>query len=199
MGQFSRQQLKIIGIAGTNGSGKDSLGLALQEHFGYFFISVTDLLRDEARRRGQEVSRVTLRTISAEWRREQGGGVLVDKAIEAWHTIRPDANGVVMASLRNPMEADRVHELNGIVIWLDADAHTRYKRVQANVINRDRKTEDEVTFEEFMKAEEAEMHRSGDEATLDMAAVKEKADCELLNDYPDVNSFVNFVAKELNL
>ena len=51
----------------------------LAHHHNYMFISVTDLLRNEARRRGLPVVRENLRTISAEWRRELGLGVLVDK------------------------------------------------------------------------------------------------------------------------
>ena len=73
-------KLQIIGIAGTNGAGKDTVGELLAEHYGYLFVSVTELLRAEARRRGLPVEREVLRSISAEWRRELGLGVLVDKA-----------------------------------------------------------------------------------------------------------------------
>jgi len=72
----------IIGLSGTNGSGKDTVGGILAEKHGFMFISVTDLLRDEAKRRGDPVERKVLRTISAQWRRESGLGVLVDKATE---------------------------------------------------------------------------------------------------------------------
>jgi cytidylate kinase len=74
--------VKIIGISGSNGSGKDTVGHILANQFGYLFISVTELLRAEARKRELPVEREVLRTISAEWRREQGLGVLIDKAVE---------------------------------------------------------------------------------------------------------------------
>ncbi len=176
-------ETKIIGISGTNGSGKDTVGLLLAEKFGYYFISVTDLLRAEARHRGLPVEREALRTISAEWRREQGLGVLVNKAIEHYNELPEKYNGLAIASLRNPGEADRVHELGGTVLWLDADPRVRYDRIQANASARDRAEEDNKTFEQFLAEEEAEMHASGDSATLDMAAVKERSDLTLVNEF----------------
>ena len=68
--------MKIIGLSGTNGSGKDTVGHMLTERHGYLFVSLTDMLRKEAKKRGEEPSREVLRTISAEWRRESGLGVL---------------------------------------------------------------------------------------------------------------------------
>jgi len=191
---------KIIGISGTNGSGKDSLGLSLQDRYGYMFVSVTDLLRDELRRRNLPIIRANMRMVSAQWRREFGGGVLIEKAISSWHQFRPNATGVVIASLRNPLEADSVHEHGGVVLWLDADAKTRYERVQANRYSRgSRKGEDDVTFEQFLEAEKAEMFSSGDEATLNMSAVKDVSDYVIINDKPDVESLTEYVAQQLGL
>ena len=115
------KKLQIIGLSGTNGAGKDTVGEVLAERHNYLFISVTELLRDEVRRRGLPVEREHLRTVSAEWRREFGLGVLVDRAVDAWKETGDKYQGIVMASLRNPYEADRVHELDGSVIWVDAD------------------------------------------------------------------------------
>lgn len=179
---------KIIGLAGTNGSGKDTVGAILAKSHGYIFISVTDLLRDELRRRGLPVERQNLRDLSAEWRRLSGLGVLVDKAVEAYKATGSQYKGVVMASLRNPGEADRVHELGGTLIWIDADPRIRYRRVTANAHSRGRAAEDDKTYEEFLAEEAAEMHRpeGADEATLSGAAVKAKADLYLDNNGGDL-------------
>jgi hypothetical protein len=83
---------------------------------------------------------------------------------------------VAIASLRNPHEVDRIHELGGTVWWLDADPLLRFTRIRANAATRARAEEDEKTFEEFVAEEKAEMYPSGDEATLNMSAVREKAD-----------------------
>lgn len=177
------KKLQIIGLSGTNGSGKDTVGHILAEQYNYLFISVTELLRAEATRRREPVEREVLRTISAEWRREFGLGVLIDKAVAEYDKVKDKYVGVVMASLRNPGEADRIHELGGSVIWIDADPKVRYDRVQANAVARNRVEEDNKTFEQFLAEEQAEMHSSSnDAATLDMAAVKDRSDIFIAND-----------------
>lgn len=193
--------LWIIGIAGTNGAGKDTVGQMLADHHKYLFISVTELLRNEARRRGLPVEREVLRTISAEWRRELGLGVLVDKAVAEYEVQRDKyPSGVVLASLRNSGEADRLHELGGTMLWIDADPRVRYERVQANKHSRGRSGEDDKTFEQFMSEESAEMQSiGGDAATLDMAAVKDKCDITIENSHEDLDAFRAHVEKSLGL
>ncbi len=191
--------MKIIGLSGTNGSGKDTVGQMLAERHNFLFVSGSDLLREEARRRGWPVEREQLRTISAEWRRESGLGVLIDKAVELFNAEPGKYDGVVIASLRNPGEADRVHELDGIVVWVDADPQVRYKRIQANLAARGRTEEDNKTYEQFLAEEEAEMQHSGDEATLNMSGVKERSDITLRNEGNDIKAFKDEAEKALNI
>lgn len=193
------KKLQIIGLAGTNGSGKDTVGHILADKHGYLFISVTELLRAEAERRGLPVERKVLRTISAEWRRQSDLGVLVDKAIAEYEKNKGDYVGLVIASLRNPGEADRIHTLGGTMVWVDADPRVRYNRVQANASKRGRAGEDVKTFEQFQAEEAAEMQQSGDNATLNMTAVKARCDLFLQNDSDDIDDFQAAIKKTLNL
>jgi cytidylate kinase len=186
--------MKLIGLSGSNGSGKDTVGHVLAERYGYLFVSGSDMLRVEARRRGQEPEREVLRTISAEWRRQHGLGVLIDKAVEVFEATGNEYKGLVIASLRNSGEAVRTHELGGIVVWTDADPKVRYERIHA----RHRTVEDEKTFEQFLAEEAAEMQHSGDAATLDMAGVKAKADVFISNDGNDIEKFKDQADAELS-
>lgn len=190
---------KIIGIAGTNGSGKDTVGHTLADRHGYLFVSVTDLLRAELNRRGVPVIRENTRALSAEWRHEFGYSVLVDRAMEEYERLKDKYTGIAIASLRNPYEADKIHELGGVVIWVDADPKERYRRIQANAEARARAGEDAKTYEEFLAEEEAEMHKpaEGDEASLDGAAVKVKSDLFLVNDSTGLEEFQDFISKQL--
>lgn len=192
----------IIGLAGTNGSGKDSVGQILASRNGFLFVSVTELLRAELVKRGLEVTRENLRALSAEWRRESGQlGVLVDKAVDEYKKSPGKFKGVAIASLRNPGEADRVHELGGKVVWIDADPRVRYDRVQANAASRQRKGEDNKTFEQFKEEEATEMNKpvGGDDATLNMAAVKDKSDIRIINDGNDLGRLQAMVEEALGL
>lgn len=182
--------MKIIGISGTNGSGKDTVGEYLQKEKGFLFVPATEMLRAEAQKRGLPLEREVLRNISAEWRRESGLGVLVDKAIEQAGDSYP---GLAIASLRNPGEADRVKELKGTVVWVDADPEIRYERVTG----RGRSSEDRKSFEEFLQEERDEASHSGDEATLNTSAVKDRADIFLTNNFDSVTEFEAYLATEL--
>lgn len=187
------KRMKLFSIGGTNGSGKDTIGQMMAERHGWLFVSASDILREELRRRGMPIERENLRGLSAEWRRKFGLGAMTDKAVEKFKAQTKDYPGLVIASIRNPGEVDRVHELGGKVIWVDANPKIRYERV----FSRKRSTEDHKTYEQFLAEEQAEMHHSGDAATLNMSAVKAKADIFLTNDGGDVEEFKNQAEKAL--
>ena len=187
--------MKLIGISGTNGSGKDSVAELLQRDYGYLFISGSDMLREEAKKRNLPLERKVLGSISAEWRRESGLGVLIDKAVEVYHEKGGDGkyNGLVIASLRNPGEADRTHKMGGRVVWIDAEPRIRYERI----FSRQRTTEDNKTFEQFAEEEKAEMKHSGDSATLSMQDVLGKADILIKNEGSNLEELSKIVKNEL--
>jgi dephospho-CoA kinase len=163
------KNIKLLGISGTNGSGKDSLGEMLAKRHGWLFVSVADLLREEARRRGLPIERENLRAIGVEWRREFGLGVLVDKAFEQFNQSKDKYKGLAVVPMRNPGEAQRVKELGGKLVWIDADPKIRYKRISSRL----RSAEDNKTFEQFTAEEEIEMRGTDDEAAPKMIKVKE--------------------------
>lgn len=190
---------QIIGVAGTNGSGKDTVMQLLSSKYNYLFVSATDLLAAELTKRGQPTDREHKSALSAEWRREHGMGVIVQKAYEAWQAQPGQYRGVVVGSLRHPGEADAVHELGGTVVWMDADPQVRYQRIQANAEARNRAVEDAISFEDFLAQEAREMRPSGDAATLDMASVKERSDVFLDNGGDDIADFQAAVEAALQL
>lgn len=179
----------IVGLAGTNGAGKDAVGILLAQNHNYLFISVSDLLREELKTRGQATDRENTRALSAEWRREYGLAVLVDRAVAVFEQTPPgEYAGLVMSSLRNPYEADHVHELGGTMVWVDADPKIRYERVQSNK-REGRAGDDEKTFEQFLADEQVEMQKpiEGDSANLDMSAVRARCDITLTNNGNSLN------------
>lgn len=171
----------FVGLSGTNGAGKDTVGELLASRYGFYFMSITELLREEARHRGLSVERVNLRKISGEWRRRYGLGVLVDKAQQHFKPLQSDYQGLAIASLRHPAEAEAVHNSGGVVLWIDADLKIRYQRVRS-ADQRNRGSEDNISFEEFVRHEQAEMHpENNDNTSLNMQAVKDRADYIVYN------------------
>jgi dephospho-CoA kinase len=185
--------MKLIGIGGTDGSGKDTVGYLLEERYGWQFVSVSDFLRIELRSRGKRLTRKSMRRLSAEWRRELGMGALVDKAVDIYEPRK--YSGLVLASLRNPGEADEIHKLGGKVVWVDADPKIRFGRIT----RRKKGTEDEVTFEEFLVEEQAQMDFYGDDShTLNLAGVKKRSDFLLENNGSDIEKFKDEAEKALS-
>lgn len=182
---------EIVGISGTNGAGKDVLGLLLQERCGYSFHSVSELLREELTRTGKAITRENQAQLSKKWRNESGDdGIMFTKAINAYlgEKEAKGYKGLALVNARHPGEADRIHEHDGIMVWVDADQRLRYDRLQT--ANRGRH-DDDKTFEEFQADEIREMHppAHAPEGALHMAAVKERADITVENDYSSVDEY----------
>ena len=190
----------LWGLSGTNGSGKDILAGFLVSKHNFLYVSSSDLLRDEARKRGMPVGRDVLRDISAEWRREGGLGILIDKAVALYTAQGGDANyaGLITGSIRNPGEADRIHELNGKMIWLDADPKIRYARVTGADRGRG-DNEAAKTYEQFLSEQQAEMKHSGDAATLSIADVYDRCDIFIQNDSGTLEEFYDLAENALGL
>lgn len=191
--------MKIIGLSGTNGSGKDTVAQMLVERHNYYFASATYMLKEELEFRGWPTDRTHKSKLSAEWRREYGMAVIVERAWNHFKKHKNKYKGLIIASLRHPSEAELVHELGGKVVWVDADPEIRYQRIQANASGRGRAAEDNKTFEEFIADEYREMHPEGDEATLNMAGVKNLSDITLLNNGHSVEAFKDEAEKALKI
>lgn len=192
---------QIIGVAGTNGAGKDVLCELLVERQNYHFHSVSDLLREELRRQGKEINRDNMSTLSKQWRNESGDdAVMFTKAIERF-IAEKDAKGyggVALVSVRHPGESERIHEYGGVTVWVDADRRTRYERIANG--SRDR-VEDMVSYEQFAADEEREMNPPADApaGTLNMAAVRDSADIRIDNNFSSLGEYKDYLIKEFEL
>jgi len=106
--------LKYVGVTGLPGSGKGAfiaeLDRQLVEANVYLhYWSLSDELREEARRRGEPISRPALRRIANELRKKEGAGVLAIRVSAKAQQMAEDSAGqgkivVVVDAIRNPEE-----------------------------------------------------------------------------------------------
>ncbi|MGD1008757.1 MAG: AAA family ATPase [Candidatus Aminicenantales bacterium] len=160
---------KLIGLTGTNGAGKGEAAAFFMAK-GYAYASLSDILREELRDRGLEVTRDSLISIGNELRERFGPDVL------ARRTMANVSGPTVIDSIRNTREIATLRAQGDFVLLaLDAPIEVRFGRVAARGRN-----ESAATLDEFRKKEDQE--RSGGDSAQQLAACMATADELVWND-----------------
>jgi len=125
----------VVGVTGPFGSGCSEVAETLRSEQGHHLVRISDILENEAKERqillpklkGQR--RRDLQRLGNQLRRENGNGILIQKALQLAENEAPDRS-VVVDSIKNPGEVQELRALgNGYVIAVDASAETRWKRI----------------------------------------------------------------------
>ena len=182
----------IFGLAGTLNAGKDSLGNWLQEEHGFLHVSTSDMIRAMKRRQfgdGPEGELGRNDPFIHRLRAEKGPGLLIDAVYDEWSArIAEFPRGCIASGIRAIGEAERVHELNGVIIFVDADPKIRYERSQQRL--RDA-SEAGKTFEEFMATERSEFDVDPtDKSVQNLGAMKAMADIVIENNAGSLEEFI---------
>ncbi|HEX6462413.1 MAG TPA: hypothetical protein VFZ58_04055 [Candidatus Saccharimonadales bacterium] len=194
--------LTIYGVAGTNGSGKDLL-MDILEESGFLIYRTGDNLRQiskavfQTTKRGGNESPMG-RIANAERAFYPGGMAelgLLDWWVKAGHLpleLRP--RGLAIGSIRSVSEVERLKQLGGQLIVVDAPAEVRYERLK----HRGRYYEKSISYEDFLKEEAAELAEGETDPTkFGMAAVIQMADMTLENATAHAASFKKIVQEKL--
>lgn len=185
-------QPKLIGIGGTNASGKDSLAQYLVDEYGYLFVSISDMIREVAMQQEGNILRPTLFAVANKLRAEKGAGIFVELAVEKFKKSG-NATGLITSSIRTRGEIESLKSSGAILLFIDADQKLRYDRITSR-----QRADDAITFDEFAKQEQAEWHQSDNPAEFSIRSVKEAADYSFMN-AGDIDAFYNDVAEKLGL
>ena len=170
--------INIIGISGTNGSGKDTAAHILSRQLNYQFISIGDILRNQLINDNIEPIRKNTRKLSSKLEHQFGGSIMIDRALELFK--QTSYEGMVISSIRNIDEAKRIKKLGGKILWVDAEISIRYQRIQDNKFRN--RQDDDLTFDEFKRQENEEMTFSITNNNLNTQLVKKLADFTIIND-----------------
>lgn len=160
---------RLIGLTGTNGAGKGEVASYLQKK-GYAYVSLSDEIRADLRRRGKEGTRDQLIARGNSLRRRYGPDIL------ARRVMKKVKNQTVIDSIRNVSEVAFLRRQGDfILVAVDAPAKLRFERVQKRG-----RVESASTIEEFVAKEKEEM--SGGSGSQQLRRCLNLADLTIIND-----------------
>ncbi len=159
---------RLIGLTGTNGSGKGEAAAWLQAR-GYAYLSLSDVIREELKRDGRPETRDALIAKGNELRRAFGPDIL------ARRVLARVGGPTVVDSIRNPSEVALLRRESGfILLAFDAPAEVRFDRV-----GRRGRDESAADLEAFRRKEAEE--RGSDPAAQQLDACLALADIRIDN------------------
>lgn len=148
----------VIGLSGKMGSGKTVVSDYLRTRYGARQMRFSKILMDVLERLHMPLKRESLQKLGHGLRISLGEDVIVNAARGDIESESSDF--IVIDGVRYPNEVDMIKEFEGgLIIYIDAPAKVRYLRC----VERGEKGESEISFEQFLAAEEMETERHLDE------------------------------------
>lgn len=175
-----------IGLTGKNGSGKGEAAKYLQSK-GFAYFSLSDVLREEAKKRGIAATRDSLYVLGNEMRSEHGSGVLAKKVLEQLQS----GKNYCIDSIRHPDEVGVFRSSKSFsFIEVYADPRIRFDRM----LKRARE-KDPTTFEAFQELEAREAASSEStaqrlDATIKLADYRVSSNQNLPGLYQDLDELL---------
>lgn len=141
----------IIGLTGRNASGKTTAGDVLAKK-GFRYLSLSDVIREEARKRGLDDVRENLIALGNELRERHGPAALAELTVA---NMQRDRNYAV-DSIRHPAEVEALKKAGAFTLFhIFAPLEARFARAQARG-----RAGDALTLQEFIRQEEREFASS---------------------------------------
>lgn len=146
---MGKQTKIIIGIAGKNGSGKDTAADYLVEKYHAHKLVFSDLLNEALSVFIEKIGREDNAWLSTNLRSRFGDGVLsagMKKKIDS-----SKSSLIVISGFRDLGELAMLREYpGGILLYVSADIRTRWERITKRAV----KADDQVSFEQFANEKE---------------------------------------------
>jgi dephospho-CoA kinase len=179
----------IIGITGTNGSGKGTVVEYLESR-GFAHYSARAFLLAEIERRGPTVDRSAMREVGNALRQARGPAYIIETL---YAQAQAAGSTALIESVRALAEARFLKAQGALIIAVDADQARRYERI----VSRGTAT-DHLSFEEFVEQEDREMN-APDEWDMNVFGVMALADFTIRNDgtLEDLHAEVDSVLQKL--
>ncbi len=188
--------VKIVGIGGLPRSGKDTLAELFIES-GYYGFSFGDFTRRNARLRHKDKKdpiSVKNMTETSNWLRETyGPDVILQEALKEFNKSQETGGnyykGLVLFSVRAPVEVDWILNHKGELIWVEADDSVRHERHLKHL----REGEEPISLDEFKRQEALQwkpQENIPSEVQMNISYVKNKATHILINNGDKIEEFL---------
>lgn len=194
----------IVGVAGKDRSGKDTVAELLMKN-GYFGFSIGDATRRHARKRHKgepdPISVKNMTETSNYLRSKYGPDFFLNEGLSDFEKAKATGKkyeGLVIYSVRAPVEADFVLKHGGQLIWVESSDEIRHKRKIDNI----REGESKLSIEEMLAQEALQTQPQPNlprEVQMDLNYIKTKATKIITNNGSDVEAFKKEAEKALGL
>ncbi len=132
----------IIGLTGSMGCGKGEI-VKILENMGFLYVTLSAMVREEAKNRGVEEKRENLMGVGNSMREKEGSGVLAKRALEKIKNSNHE--NWVIDGIRNPAEIDELKKNeNTYIIGVEAEFETLVERILSRARESDSKNRDEI-------------------------------------------------------
>lgn len=179
--------MQVMGISGLPGSGK-SLVSDLATEKGAIIVSMGDIIREEAKKRG-ESTKDTARNLRA----EHGEYIVSELTIKKIKKLQDEGNEntIIVEGIRSPQEVNMFKENfeNFIILSIFANPTLRFERLQKRM-----REDDSKDYNEFLKRDQMELD-------FGIGTVIALSDKIIINE-SDLESYtekINEFLKEMNL
>ncbi len=145
--------LKVIGIVGPQGSGKTEVAKTISE-LGVPCVRMGDLVWNEVKRRGQEVTEENVARVAGELRERLGQGAVAKLCIPLIKRVGKDKPAVVVDGIRSEAEVKefrRMFHRDFYLIAVQCGEKIRYSRIASR-----RRADDASTMEKFVMKDRRE-------------------------------------------
>ena len=162
----------IIGLTGMLASGKGELAEYLKKQ-GFAYFSLSSEVREEAQKRGIEITREKLQELGNEIRKQEGDDVLAQRVSKK---IFPGMN-VIVDGIRNPAEVQAIKSIGHFyLIGVDAPKEQRFQRM----VTRNRESDPKV-WSEFLKVDAIDQGFQQDSSGQQVTQCIKLADYKITN------------------
>jgi dephospho-CoA kinase len=137
---------RLVGLTGKNGAGKGEVAAYLMKK-GYAYVSLSDEIREELRRKGEPITRDSLIATGNALRHRYGADIL------ARRVMRKVKGRTLIDSIRNGREVAFLRQQKDfILVAVDAPLEARYERTRKRG-----RAESAGSIEEFAAKEKIEL------------------------------------------